>query len=140
MNASSVTRLGRFVQVTFAISFALPERRPSPVLQVYETTREQKDGPADSEPRRRPGSRVEECRRYDVLNLRRAGKRVHRKSKRAERNGRVKKSLRNVRYAEQFGCKWIDREYNYKKRYASVCENAADDDYRDNRVSGAKNS
>src|SRR6187455_1300411 len=102
MNATSVTRLGRFAQVTFAISFALPERHPSPVLQIHETTREQKNGPADSEPRPRPGSGVEECRRYDVLNLRRAGERVHRKGKRAERNGSGKKSLRNVRYAEQF--------------------------------------
>ena len=75
--------------------------------------------------RRGPGRRFEERRRNDVLNLRRAGQRIHREGEGAERDRRRDKPLRNVAAAEKLGGERIDRKHDDEQRNSAIGQKRA---------------
>ena len=70
----------------------------------------------DAEPRRGIDRGLEEGRGNDVLNLRSARQRIHRKRKRSEGDRGRDQSLGDITPLEQFGGEWIDGEYHDKQR------------------------
>src|SRR5687767_2843097 len=92
---------------------------PAP-LEVRNTCDKNHDAADDAEPRRRPGIGAEKRRGNDVLNLRRAGQRIHRERERPKRDRTGYQTLRNIAATENLRRKRIDREYDHEQRNTAV--------------------
>jgi hypothetical protein len=102
---------------------------PTPI--EIDQTHCENEGRADaSEPRRRPSIRLKESGRDNVLDLRRAGQRIHSEGKGAERDRSWNQSLRDLRLPEHFGGERINGEDHNEKRDAAVSEQAANQNDR----------
>ena len=128
-------RLERFRLVTQlrAVALLARLRGAAAALDVCKSDQEDEDAAKQAEPRRGPGRRLEERRRDDVLDLRRARQGVHREGECTEGDRAWDEPLGDVALPEHLGRERINREHHHEQRDAAIGEDRAHQDDRQHR-------
>ena len=93
-----------------AVAFARCGGLPTPPFQVRKSRDEDENRADDSEQGSGVGCGLEKCGWNDVLDLRRAGQRIHREGECAQRDRPRNQPLRNIALPKHLGSKRIDGE------------------------------
>ncbi|ABA52012.1 hypothetical protein BURPS1710b_A1245 [Burkholderia pseudomallei 1710b] len=121
----------RLVHERRAVAFAARERRAAAPFEIRQADDDDEHRADRAERGRGPRGGLEERRRDDVLDLRRARQRIHRERERAERDRARHQALRNVALAIELGRERIDGEHDDEQRHAAIGEQRAHrDDHR----------
>ncbi|MCY1398363.1 hypothetical protein D9M71_133930 [compost metagenome] len=107
-------------------------------LQVQHADAEYEDRADQAQPGRGPGGGVEEGGRDDVLDLWRAGQRVHGEGKGPQGNGCGDQPFGDVALAKHLGGERVDREHHHEQRNAAIGEQGADQHDYQHGLAGAE--